>query len=369
MKLYRRGKIWWVSQWDNTLEKQIRLSTGEEDKTRATTKALGLLAPLLTNRDADLVETAANTVQKLRKQSARETAGRIPLAECWDMSPKTTSAKGRTLKDNTVADYKRCWDCFVRFAAAKKVFTANEVTKELIAEYFQQLGPRSQVVCFDLGKGIFARLGIAPSPWQKRPGRNSPVTHREPLSMEQVKALLQRVDQLAAQKNSAEDAGEFAVFVRFLLYTGLRLGDAATFPADHYDESKGTLSRIMAKTGKMVTFPVHPDMVARLTAQVIHPENAYLFPSIAAQYFRRRDVLSKRFRRLFDSVEVKGEPHQYCAHALRTTFASICATQSVPLAVIQSWLGHDSPSITRIYARVEDMRQKRAAMAKFPTLG
>ena len=45
------------------------------------------------------------------------------------------------------------------------------------------------------------------------------------------------------------------------------------------------------------------------------------------------------------------------------------AEAGVPLAVIQSWLGHTSPMVTRIYARVEDMRAKREAMSKFPRLG
>ncbi len=36
--------------------------------------------------------------------------------------------------------------------------------------------------------------------------------------------------------------------------------------------------------------------------------------------------------------------------------------------VIQSWLGHSSPTVTRIYARIEDIRVKRLALEKFPEL-
>ena len=59
---------------------------------------------------------------------------------------------------------------------------------------------------------------------------------------------------------------------------------------------------------------------------------------------------------------------QYCAHCLRTTFASICAENQIPLPVIQSWIGHSSPTVTRIYARIEDIRVKRLALEKFPEL-
>ena len=94
-----------------------------------------------------------------------------------------------------------------------------------------------------------------------------------------------------------------------------------------------------------------------------------LFPSLAAKYLHAPGVLTVRFRRMFARAGIAGEPGQFCAHCLRTTFASICAEAGVPLAVIQSWLGHTSPMVTRIYARVEDMRLKRAALAKFPNLG
>lgn len=344
------------------------MSTGEGDKELARVKAMSLLAPVLTSRDADMLESAAFAVRRLRGQAAKEVANRILLADCWKLSPQNVSSTGRALKEGTLRNYRYTWDAFVRFASGQGVVYAGDVGEALIEKYFSDLGPRSRTICFDLGKRIFERLGIVPSPWSKKPSRSGSVTHREPLDMEQIKVLLDRVDALAAQKIPANNAEEFAVFVRFLLYTGLRLGDAATFPSRSFNRESGILQRRTAKTGRVVSFPIHPDLMERLTRGGFVNEE-YLFPSLAAQYFKRKEVLSKRFRRLFDSVEISGSPHQYCAHALRTTFASICAGRGVPLPVIQSWLGHDCPSVTRIYARVEDIRQKRLALAKFPTLG
>ena len=79
-------------------------------------------------------------------------------------------------------------------------------------------------------------------------------------------------------------------------------------------------------------------------------------------------ALTRRIKRLFKMARITGEPQQYCAHCLRTTFASICAENNVPLAVIQSWLGHTSQEVTRIYARIEDMRAKKKALERFPVL-
>lgn len=364
MKLTKRGNTWWVTQWDNEKKKQIRMSTGETDRDRAEEKAYVLLSPVLMSKDADMVENAAARVQELRQKASKTTAGRITIADCWKLAPQTHSIKNRPLKQNTVDNYAYIWSAFVRYAQQLGATYTGDVTEQMIADYLKTIGGRSRIVCFDLGRAIFRRLGIVPSPWVYRPGKALQAVHREPLDMEQIDSILARVDDLARQRNSAPDAAEFAVFVRFLLYTGLRIGDAATFPAKQYNRQKGMLSRVTAKTTRAVTFPVHPDLAARISG-----DDEYLFPSMAKQYLRNSYVLTRRFRRLFDSVDIKGEPHQFCAHALRTTFASICASQGVPMPVIQSWLGHDCPSITRIYARVEDIKQKRLALAKFPTLG
>jgi integrase len=182
--------------------------------------------------------------------------------------------------------------------------------------------------------------------------------------MEQIQALLDNADRLAKQKHSAPDAAEFAVFIRFLLYTGLRMGDAATALVCQVDCDAGTIERLMAKTGRSVKFPLHPAILPLLPR-----DGVYLFPSIAVLY-KGSDghALTRRIKRLFESAGITGEPQQYCAHCLRTTFASICAENNVPLPVIQSWLGHTSQEVTRIYARIEDMRAKKKALERFPVL-
>ncbi|MFA6931872.1 MAG: tyrosine-type recombinase/integrase, partial [Lentisphaeria bacterium] len=120
------------------------------------------------------------------------------------------------------------------------------------------------------------------------------------------------------------------------------------------------------KTQRYVKFPLHPAILPLLPRDGI-----YLFPSMNALYKESKikgQTLTRRVKRLFEKAKITGDSQQYCAHALRTTFASICAENNVQLPVIQSWLGHTSQEVTRIYARIEDMRAKKAALAKFPTL-
>ena len=124
------------------------------------------------------------------------------------------------------------------------------------------------------------------------------------------------------------------------------------------------LSRMMAKTSRPVRFPLHPALIDRLPR-----EGEYLFPSMAHFYqLRGATVLTHRIRRIFATVGIGGDAFEFSAHSLRTTFASICAENGVPLAAIQSWLGHTSPMVTRIYTNLENDRAKTAALSRFPSL-
>lgn len=358
MKLYLRGEIWWVSHWDG--QRQVRMSTGCRDKKEAEGKAL-LLAPVLTQSDDELrVATAAAIGAKLARDRKRKIAGLLRLDECWMRYPHGSARK--RLKESTLEGAKQAWGCFVEFCRERGVLCVEDVGKGLAAGFLDSRRPRWRVVCYVYCRAMFERVALGENPFDGLRPEAPRAMHREPLTREQVGALLGEADRLAGQGNSARDAKEFAVFVRFLLYTGLRLGDAATLKTAQVDFGEGCIERLMAKTGRSVKFPLHPALEPLLPRQ-----GEYVFPSMADLYMRG-SALTRRIKRLFGMAEISGEPQQYCAHALRTTFASICAEAGVPLAVIQSWLGHGSSTVTRIYARVEDMRAKKAAMEKFPAL-
>lgn len=358
MKLYKRGGIWWVTHWNG--RKQIRKSTGHTDKERAEGVAYSVMAPLLAASDDKKIDSVAAAIKKSRSDDRTAVSTGLHLADCWRLYPHA-GRNGRELKQSSIDAAKMCWRLFVEFCAARGLVTTAEVTDVVASDFLASQTPRMRVVCYLYCRAMFARLG-GKQPFIRKPSTPTP-THREPLTREQISALLGEADRLAGQKNSAADAPEFALFVRFMLYTGLRLSDAATARVAQVDFKEGTLERIMAKTSRAVKFPIHPFLLPRLPR-----DGVFLFPSIA-ELTKHSGTLTRRFSRLFGMANIKGRPGQYCAHALRTTFASICAERDIPLMVIQSWLGHTCPSVTRIYARIEDMRVKKAALAKFPTLG
>lgn len=362
MKLFLRDKTWWYSHGSG--EMRVRQSTGCTDRAQAEEKAR-LLSTVATMRDdADRIETAAALAKAKRHQAELLQTSSIMLADCWDLSPHRAK-DGAAIAPNTSRNARTYWMQFCEFAHQAGVTSAGKVTPELAQKFLRSLKPKSSVKSFFVCRSMFSRLKIIPNPFVSQPARKIQTIHREPLTREQTTALLAAADK-KAQKPSLLGARalELPVFVRFLLYTGLRMGDAVTCKTEQIDWQTGVLSRTMNKTSKNVMFPLHPELLKRLNG-----DGAYLFPALAKLYAHQPTSLSIYIKDLMTAAGIKGDQHQYCAHALRTTFASICAEAEVPLPVIQSWLGHSSPTVTRIYARIEDMRAKRAALAKFPSLG
>jgi integrase len=340
------------------------MSTGCTDRAEAARVAETLLVPAVMDAQADMLEGVVAKARGLRRDAKATRAGRMPLAEGATLLRRWMDGR----KDSSVELALSCWRSFERFCNRNGVNTVSDLTPELCGSFLSAHAPRFAHVCRlycrkalelagDDRKGLFGEVARIP---------RKDTVHREPLAREQIAALLDRADALAAAPRPSPDAGEFARLVRTMLYTGLRMGDAVTLDASMVDLENATVCRRMAKTGRMVEFPLHPAMEVVLADA---PSKGALFPSLAGLYSRDRQALSRRFSRLFDAAGIQGEPGQYCAHCLRTTFASLCAENGVPLAVIQSWLGHTSQEITRIYARVEDMRAKRMALSAFPDLG
>ena len=363
MKLYQRGKTWYVTHW--TGEKQIKMSTGCTDKTEAEKKVKMLLAPIFTQPDDEIrAATAAAIIDKLSKDHKKAIAEQLLLADCWDKYPHTSSKK--QLSESTLRNARMAWDNFVLFCRKNDILTIENVNPTIVKNFLDSCKPQWKITCYIYCRAMFKRIGLISNPFDGLRPESPRPTHREPLTIEQIHTLLGVVERLAGQKNSAPDAAEFATYIRFLLYTGLRMGDAAKSCISQINHDTGTIERLMDKTHRYVKFPLHQAIL-----QLLPRDGIYLFPAMNALYNGSKikgQALTRRVKRLFNKAGIVGEEQQYCAHCLRTTFASICAENLVPLPVIQSWLGHTSQEVTRIYARIEDMRAKKAALAKFPTL-
>jgi integrase len=150
--------------------------------------------------------------------------------------------------------------------------------------------------------------------------------------------------------------------IQFLLFTGLRIGEALNTRWEDIDLESGTVtvtaSKTQAGTGRSVI--LIPALVSilrreRLRSAYSAPED-YVFASKAGGILNRHYILS---RVLKPALEDAGIPHT-TLHELRHTFASILIGQGMDVTFVADQLGHADPAITlRVYAKLFDPKARK----------
>ena len=165
------------------------------------------------------------------------------------------------------------------------------------------------------------------------------------------------------------------------IYTGLRLGDAATLRWCEVDLVRGLIIRIPNKTGRKnpspVKIPIHPTLRAMLEETPKAERGDYVLPRIADDYRRHSSYVTDRIQSLFKKCNIQTTRkiegrHQSQVevgfHSLRHSFVSMCSENKVPLAIVQGMVGHTNPAMTRHYDHAEHDADKFAAVALLPAM-
>lgn len=360
MKLFLRGCTWWVSH--GTGKTRIRQSTGETDRNRAEEIAREICAPAMLRKEADIVEMAGMIASGKRKDAQMKEADRMPLSECYEKFPLVKNDDSEPAPGTKRID-ERVWRRFVEFCGSMGIQYAHEVTPDIAEGYLKTVLEGSRELAYMYCHVRFRRMGIEDNPFRKKPKRDKrTVTHHEPLSRPEVRKVLASLDGNRWIVPHGASNAEFAMYVRFLVYTGLRIGDAATMKVSQCDFERRMLKRVIQKTGKEVEFPMF-----RKLYDCLPREGEYLFPNLAKVCARGIAVqISTRFKKLFMRLGLYRGKGVICSHSFRHTFGTICCEEGIPLVVVQDWLGHSSPAITRIYTHYNDIQRKKEIVEKFP---
>lgn len=358
MKLFLRGSTWWVSH--GTGKTRIRQSTGRTDREEAEKVAREICAPAMLRVEADIVKVAGDIAAgKRRNADMLEAAGRR-IDACLSLYP-FAKKDGSEPSKHTLASDRQAWWKLTDFCKGKGVELVGHVTEELANEFLMSCTNNFRDKAYLYCRKHFAVMGIDPNPFRTPPPVDASLkSHHEPLTMDELAKVMAYLES-KSYKHHCHDNGDFALMFRFMVYTGLRMGDAAMMTVDQCDFEHGVIRRRMQKTRKIVEFPMH-----RVLMNILPREGGWLFPSLAEAYMKNPTHVSERFTRVFRRVGLWRGNGIISGHSLRATFATICCEAGVPLAVIQSWLGHSSEIVTRIYAHFNDMEKKREAIEKFP---
>jgi integrase len=162
---------------------------------------------------------------------------------------------------------------------------------------------------------------------------------------------------------------ELKTLVALGIYTGMRLGDCCTLRCA--DVAGGMIVRTNRKTGKVTRIPVHHAL-----APMLQGRGEYLLPEFADLYLNHRMSVVEKMNDLFADAGIVTTSGEYSTgrartvagfHSLRHTFVSLCRTAGVPLAVVESLVGHTSAAMTRHYTHIGEAAAA-SAIALLPTV-
>lgn len=179
-------------------------------------------------------------------------------------------------------------------------------------------------------------------------------------------------------KVCAEVSGEMRLLFAIGIYSGLRLGDCALLDWGAIDLVRGIVSVIPRKTarhsdGQPVKIPMHKTLSAMLAETPTAKRRGYVLPATAKLYKRNSSELSNRISRIFQKCGIKTQAEKQAGqhharvdvgfHSLRHTYVSLCANAGVPLALVQSIVGHSNPMMTLHYHHASEDALKTAVAA------
>jgi integrase len=260
--------------------------------------------------------------------------------------------------------------------------TLREVSKEIAEDYAASLdhglfSPNTYNKHLNALTLVFRvvklKAKLTSNPWEDIPRKHLVPHSRRELTVDELKTVCQKAE------------GELRTLLAPGVFSGMRLGDCATLRWAEVDLARGMIRRIPNKTarrsGKTVIVPIHPDLLAMLAATPAKGRGEYVLPETAALYTHRlgavTDLVQAHFKACGIKVwkpgtgpESKDEKRAVIDvgfHSLRHTFVSICRESNVPLAVVESIVGHSNPAMTRHYTHVGE-GAARLAVAALPSV-
>lgn len=166
--------------------------------------------------------------------------------------------------------------------------------------------------------------------------------------------------------------GEMRLLFAIGIYTGLRLGDAATLEWGNVDLIKKAIAKKTRKTSTPVWIPIHPALQMMLASIPEQDRKRYVLPDTAERYLHgNRTGITHDIQRIFEACDIttKSENKKHARksvdvgfHSLRHTFVSLSANAGVPLAIVQTIVGHGNPLMTSHYFHASSSALQSAVM-------
>lgn len=382
--LIKRGKtyhaVWTVNG------KKFMQSTKCTDKRDALAKLQEIMAPFVYGDETTVLENLAAKIEGRKAEESRVADEKNPPLTIERAWIAYVTAQGRPDSgERTLSDYEGYFKAFTGWLAEKhpKVSALRDVTPAIASEYASQLTNERGLSSNSYNKHTFfltllfrvlkkpARL--VENPWDE-------ITRKRVVSQSRRELTIQELQDVCAAAT-----GEMRLLFAIGIYTGLRLGDAATLRRGEVDLHRRIICRIPSKVARRkpqpIIIPIHPSLATLLEEMPVDEKGDFVMPEMAERYQRDAAAVSKRIQDHFESCKVKthrtatGEGTGKRAivevgfHSLRHTFVSMCRQANAPLSVVEAIVGHSNPAMTRHYTHVGELAATAAVGALPSVLG
>ena len=352
----------------------ILRSTKQQDRQSALAVAMEFERASKLARRGELVEAQAREVLKdiMKRADMGETLQSVTIKAHFDA---WLASKRARKSEATGERYGMAVNAFLktlgkRASLALTSLTTRDVENFLDARTAENLSPATlnlDVKIIGGALNVARRQGLlATNPAEAVELPEIESTERGTFTPDEVKMLV----------DAAE--GEWKLLIPLAYYTAARLGDCCRMQWEGVDLAGETLTYTQSKTGKKVTVPLHPDLLARLNklAGTDKPE-VFILPQLAGQRVSGRRGLSETFKGIMrlagvDTMTGRGAGKRMFSrrtfHSLRHTSNSEMANKGVSAEVRMGVTGHSSAREHQKYTHLE-MDTRRAAVGKLPSLG
>ena len=347
------------------------------------------------------------TVEELVVNFKRELGNSVEilLQDAFASAMKKPRKRNASSRQMTVK--RMCWDDFIAFMSAEypDIKAVDQVEQRHAEEYIHYLrtqGRYNKSVTYSAnGKTtaykikntklsvrtlnlyqqtiteVFALLqhdaGITQNPFASIPKPSGDAETREAFSEAELVTIRDHAD-----------AFTLPLFT-LAIATALREGDICTLRWSEVDLEHGVITRKMNKTGNTVEIPMMPPLQAYLTQ--LHEQRQpgeygeYVLPEHARMYLTNNSGVSYRIKQFLEETcgiattrKVPGRSRAVSVkdlHSCRHTFCYYAGLYGIPLAIVQSIVGHMTPELTKHYsahATLEDKREKLKQLPGFLSL-
>lgn len=361
---------------------RFAMTTGTKDRKKAEMMLAAHVAPFI---HKDRIEKLQHLQLMIANEEERalleeEARPQMRLADSWCYY--ATSLRRKTVSQNTLVGKQRIWEHFrdwVMIVYGPDIELRN-VTHEIVETYLRHFKEGHAATTWNNHLCILReiyRILAKPAKAKQNPFSEIPLLPDDSHSRREM--TLNELEKILAEASKYGD--DWETLFLLAIHTGMRLGDCCKLEWESVRFDKAIIQIIPSKTrnrtsDKIVTIPLHPQVLAILEETPPEERKGYILPQIANSYLTSRHKLSFRLVKIFEdagittNVAVEGRTWKVpiaTFHSLRHTFVSLAANAGVPLHIIQSIVGHESRAMTWHYYH-EDEEALRKAVAAIPTI-